>query len=409
MRTEMAAMRDGVRLATDVYLPSGAGPWPVILERTPYGRAATRHTEISLANPTPRDGAALAAACNARGYAVVLQDCRGRYGSEGRFVKYLADGADGADTCGWINEQPWCDGHICTIGVSYGAHMQAALGCLDPPGLVAQVLDSGGFNDAWASGARQGGAFELRQATWALREAMNSPEAKADPVLRAALEAEDIHAWFAALPWQRGHSPLRHHRDYEATLFEQMRHGARDGFWKQVGIWAEGFHYRYSRADCVHLSSWFDPYVPTATGNFRGLRNAARGRQRLVLGRWTHGNRSARVRQPHHPADRRRVRAAIRCGRPEQARNRAGEPRHQRPRSHARRRDAYPDRGSGQGHRGECSSGGSEARPLHLPVRHGHWDRHGPEDTGACDGAVLHHQGAGHGHRPRTLDGQGFR
>ena len=55
-------------------------------------------------------------------------------------------------------------------------------------------------------------------------------------------------------------------------------------FWQQVGIWAEGFHHRYSRADCVHLSSWFDPYLLTATGNYRGLKRAGRGRQRLILG-----------------------------------------------------------------------------------------------------------------------------
>jgi putative CocE/NonD family hydrolase len=295
MRSEMVAMRDGVRLATDIHLPAGDGPWPVVLERTPYGRAAVRRTERSLADPAPRDAAALAGAITARGYAAVFQDCRGRYGSEGQFVKYLADGEDGADTCAWIGEQPWCDGHICTIGLSYGAHTQAALGCLDPPGLVAQVLDCGGFNDAWASGARQGGAFELRQATWAHRQAILSPEAEADPVLRAALAAEDIHAWFAALPWRQGQSPLRHHPDYEAYLFDQWRHGRRDEFWQRVGTWAEGFHHRYSRADCVHVSSWFDPYVPTATGNYADLHAAGRGRQRLILGPWTHGNRSARV------------------------------------------------------------------------------------------------------------------
>ena len=287
--TEMVALRDGVRLATDIHLPDGKGPWPVILERTPYGRAAARRSE------TPPDAAALAAACTARGYALVLQDCRGRGDSEGRFVKYTAEGEDGADTCAWITEQPWCDGRICTLGLSYAAHAQAALGCLDPPGLVAQVLDSGGFNDAWASGVRQGGAFELRQAAWACRQALSSPQAVADPALRAALQEEDIRAWFAALPWRPGQSPLRHHPDYEAVLLGQWRHGVRDGYWKRVGTWAEGFHHRYSRADCVHLSSWFDPYVPTATGNFRGLSAAGRGRQRLILGPWTHGEHGRRV------------------------------------------------------------------------------------------------------------------
>ena len=62
-----------------------------------------------------------------------------------------------------------------------------------------------------------------------------------------------------------------------------------------MGLWADGFHHRYSRADCVHVSSWFDPYVSTATGNYRGLSAAGRGRQRLILGPWTHGERGARV------------------------------------------------------------------------------------------------------------------
>ncbi len=278
MRTEMLVMRDGVRLATNVHLPAGDGPWPVVLERTPYGRASD-----------------LAAAINARGYALVVQDCRGRGELEGHFVKYLAEGADGADTCGWITEQSWCDGRICSIGLSYGAHAQAALGCLDPPGLVAQVLECGGFNDAWASGVRQGGAFELRQAVWAFQQAIQSPEAAADSQAVAALAAEDIRAWFTAWPWQQGYSPLRHFPHAEAGLFDLLCQGTRDGFWKQVGLWAEGFHHRYSRADCVHVSSWFDPYVPTATGNYRGLSAAGRGRQWLVLGPWTHGDHSARV------------------------------------------------------------------------------------------------------------------
>ena len=216
----------------------------------------------------------LAGFFNARGYAVVYQDNRGRHGSEGRFVKYLSDGEDGFDTCAWIMAQPWCDGRICTMGLSYAAHTQAALGCLDAPGLVAQVLDCGGFANAWTGGIRQFGAFELKQATWALRQAILSPEAAADPVMRAALEAEDIRAWFTRMPWKPGHSPLRHHPDYEAYLFEQWTHGAFDAFWQQLGIWAEGYYERYSRADCVHMSSWFDPYALTAASNYMGLKRA---------------------------------------------------------------------------------------------------------------------------------------
>ena len=292
LRTEMVAMRDGVRLATDIHLPDGAGPFPAILERTPYGRNETSRSEVTTADPAPRPRAEIAAHFTAHGYAVVYQDCRGRHGSEGRFIKYLSDGEDGFDTCAWLTGQNWCDGRIATMGLSYAAHTQAALGCLDPPGLVAQVLDCGGFCNAWQGGIRQSGAFELKQAAWAHKQAALSPEAAADPVLRAALDAEDIRAWFTRMPWKPGHSPLRHHADYEAYLFEQWTHGSFDAYWQQLGIWTAGFHDRYSRAACVHMSSWFDPYPLTATGNYLGLKRAGRGPQRLILGPWTHGDRS---------------------------------------------------------------------------------------------------------------------
>ncbi|HLY91298.1 MAG TPA: CocE/NonD family hydrolase, partial [Acetobacteraceae bacterium] len=98
--------------------------------------------------------------------------------------------------------------------------------------------------------------------------------------------------WFMRMPWKPGHSPLRHHPDYEAYLFGQWTHGAFDEFWQQLGIWTAGWHERYSRAACVHMSSWWDPYPLTATGNYLGLKRAGRGQQRLILGPWTHGDRS---------------------------------------------------------------------------------------------------------------------
>ncbi len=290
--TQMVAMRDGVRLATDIHFPAGAGPFPVLLERTPYGRDDTSRSEICAADRTARTRADVAAVFAEAGLAVVYQDTRGRHGSEGRFVKYLSDGEDGFDTCAWIRAQPWCDGRICTMGLSYAAHTQAALGCLAPEGVVAQVLDSGGFCNAWTGGIRQFGAFELKQVTWAYKQAQLSPEAEADPVMRAALAAEDIRDWFTRMPWRPGQSPLRQHPDYEAYLLDQWHHGSFDAFWQQLGIWAEGYHAGYAAADCVHMSSWFDPYPLTATGNYRGLKRAGRGNQRLILGPWTHGDRS---------------------------------------------------------------------------------------------------------------------
>jgi putative CocE/NonD family hydrolase len=288
----MVACRDGVRLATDVYLPEGAGPFPVILERTPYGKRAVSRSEVTEADPTPAMRGAIAAGFTAHGYAVVYQDCRGRGGSEGAFVKYLADGEDGVDCCAWIMAQPWCNGRIGTMGLSYAAHTQAALGCLDPPGLAAQILDSGGFSDAWNGGIRRGGAFELKQATWAFNQGRLAPETLTEPVRAAAFAAEDLAAWFARFPWKPGHSPVRHAPDYEAYLFEQWTHGAFDEYWQRLGLYARGWHDRYAPVPTVHMSSWYDPYSRTATENYMGLRDAGRGQPSLILGPWTHGNRS---------------------------------------------------------------------------------------------------------------------
>src|SRR4029077_9082275 len=101
--------------------------------------------ERTAAVARPRSRAEAAAYFVGHGYAVAYQDCRGRYRSGGHFTKYLSEAEDGCDTLTWLLRQPWCNGSVGTFGLSYAAHTQAALGCLDPPGLAAQFLDCGGF------------------------------------------------------------------------------------------------------------------------------------------------------------------------------------------------------------------------------------------------------------------------
>ncbi len=290
-------MRDGVRLATDIYRPAVDGrpldgPFPVILERTPYGKAMTSRSERTAREAAPRSRRDVAAAFVREGYVVVYQDTRGRYGSEGRFVKYLSDGADGYDTVAWITAQPWCNGKVGTMGLSYAAHTQSALACLDPPGLAAMFLDSGGFSNAYQSGIRQGGAFELKQATWAFNNALVSPEITASSLKRKAMGAVDLRSWFRHMPWSRGHSPLALAPSYEDYLFEQWEQGSFGDYWKQVGIHAEGAYDTYADVPVVHMSSWYDPYPRTAVENYLGLKARKTGPVRLILGPWTHGDRS---------------------------------------------------------------------------------------------------------------------
>jgi putative CocE/NonD family hydrolase len=293
----MVRMRDGVRLATDVYRPARdgkplSGRFPVILERTPYGKTVVSRSELSVSDPAPKSRAEVARFFVSRGYVVIYQDCRGRYGSEGEFVKYLSDGADGYDTCAWIVAQPWYDGKIGTMGLSYAAHTQGALGCANPPGVAAMFLDSGGFANAYQGGIRQGGAFELKQVTWAYSAALESPEVANDPLRLKAMKSIDIRAWFARMPWKKGQSPLSLAPEYEDYTFEQWRHGDFDSYWKQMGIYAEGFYGPFSDAPMVHMSSWYDPYPRTATQNYIGLSRLKRSPVRLILGPWTHGDRT---------------------------------------------------------------------------------------------------------------------
>ena len=292
-RDVMVTMRDGVRLSTDIYRPAGVdGPLPVLLERTPYDKRGTSHADCSLADPTPRSKPEIAAAFARRGYWYVLQDCRGRFGSEGVFTKYLAEGEDGVDTLDWIIRQSWCSGRVGTLGLSYGAHVQSALAANDPPGLAVMFLDSGGFSSAWHSGIRQGGAFELKQLTWALKHARLSPQTAADPERRAALDAEDIGDGIRVNPWLRGVSPLRAAPEYEAYVVEQWANESFSDFWRQPVLNARGSYDSFADVPMVYMSSWFDPYALSATENYVGLAATKRGPIKLVLGPWTHGQRS---------------------------------------------------------------------------------------------------------------------
>ncbi|MFG6667780.1 CocE/NonD family hydrolase [Halomonas sp. HNIBRBA4712] len=287
----MVTMRDGIRLATDIYLPEKIGHWPVVLERTPYDKSNHSRSEVDR-HGRKLGREAMAQAFVDRGFAIIFQDCRGRYQSEGTFIKYIHEAEDGVDTLEWIREQPWCNGRIGTMGLSYAAHTQLALACLAPAGLACMVLDSGGFSNAFESGIRQGGAFELKQATWAFKQAAKSPEAHSATRISAALAQEDICAWFRRMPWIPGHSPLRHVPAYESYLFEQWQHGRFDEYWKKLGIYAKGYYDTIPDIPMMFVSSWYDAYVRSTLENYTELKRRHRSDKQLIMGPWLHGDRN---------------------------------------------------------------------------------------------------------------------
>lgn len=291
-RTLAVPMRDGILLAADLFTTDpDPGPRPVILERTPYGRREKRGSDQSRHGqplPTPEE---ISAFFVRAGYHVVRQDARGRGDSQGTFVKYLGEGPDGADTVEWIATQPWCDGRVAMTGVSYSAHVQSAAAAEAPPHLAAMFMDSGGFASAYEAGMRMGGAFELKQVTWAFRHGEESPEASRDPLVRKAFAETDLRDWFSVLPWRPGVSPLRHVTAYERYLLEQWNHDAFGAYWKQPAIYGRGSYERFPDVPTLHMASWYDPYVRSTIENFRTLDRLKTAPTYLVMGPWTHGAR----------------------------------------------------------------------------------------------------------------------
>lgn len=171
---------DGTPLHTEIHLPDGDGPWPAMLLRTPYGTPDQR----LLAPDQARRGTA----------AVVVQDCRGRFGSGGEFDLGARDDVDGAAAIAWVREQPWCDGNVALYGFSYGAFTQlrAMVGGAVPI-CAAPIMGPG-----WWRGLdfRQHGAFHLALAAhWLTHQAANdpaTPEHLREEIAGRALEFQQI-------------------------------------------------------------------------------------------------------------------------------------------------------------------------------------------------------------------------
>jgi putative CocE/NonD family hydrolase len=283
-KDERIVARDGTPLAADVYLPAAGGApaegrHPTLLARTPYGKAAEGETAKWFA---------------ARGYAVVVNDCRGRFGSEGRWRMLLDDPADGTDVAKWIAAQPWSTGKIGTFGTSYVGGTQHALACANPPGLACMIpVDS--VSNAGVAGIRHSGAFELRFFNWAyLHGGPNSRPAQADPSLKAALarEAKLVPQHLARLPLRPGTTPLKNVPDTEAWLAEVMRHGDLDAYWKQPGYSVVDNVDEYADVPVYHVTGWYDSWCRQNVMNWQALSAAKKSPQRLIVGPWTHGSQT---------------------------------------------------------------------------------------------------------------------
>ncbi len=125
-RDVVVPMRDGVQLRADILRPS-EGRFPTLIYRTPYGKRDAQEDYTTFARAV------------ARGYAVVVQDVRGRYSSDGQFRPYEHEGRDGYDTIEWAARQSWSNGRVGTFGLSYPGAVQWLAAVENPPHLEAMV------------------------------------------------------------------------------------------------------------------------------------------------------------------------------------------------------------------------------------------------------------------------------
>ena len=287
----MIPMRDGVKLAADIYRPARGGyaadgKFPVILMRTPYNKESS---------------AASATVLVPHGYVVVLEDVRGRYKSEGHWLALASDPEDGYDTAKWIGAQSWCDGGIGTIGSSYAGATQHAMAIAGAPYLKA-MIPRNAMSDFGRYGVRHNGAFELRFFNWVftLGNATGTtdalPAAKraaSDPAAAEALAqmGNDVRQYARNLPLRPGTTPLKFAPDYEKWLVEAMGHGDYDNFWKNAGSSVVDHLSEYKDVPEYHTTGWYDSWgTQVANLNFVELRKSKRSLQRLIVGPWIHSS-----------------------------------------------------------------------------------------------------------------------
>jgi uncharacterized protein len=258
-------MRDGVVLRADVYRPETDLPVPAIVNRTPYDRTSPL---IQLAAIEPQRVVEA-------GFALVCQDVRGRFASEGDFYTFFSDVEDTFDTVEWSAEQPWCDGNVGMAGRSYAAAVQWLGAALRPPHLkaISPIVTGSDFYNGWIY---EGGAFQLGfNVFWIWL--MTNP--------RGIKELEDVYR----------HLPLRTLPIPDlawARLYAHwVAHSTDDHYWRALSI-----NRRYDRIDvpAFIIGGWYDVFIRGTLENYAGLRArfGADGSRapRLLVGPWAHGS-----------------------------------------------------------------------------------------------------------------------
>ena len=262
VETTPLTMRDGIKLATDVYRDDSVATAPVVLMRTPYDRTKAKGNAERFAKA---------------GYIAVIQDCRGTRASEGVMAPYNNEGQDGYDTIEWITRQPWCSGRIGMMGGSYVGAVQWQAAVEHPPGLSAIAPQA-----TWSSFYRNlylGGAVRLSLIAGWIAGNTAKPEGAKPADMNAALMHLPLSGVDEAIGW-----PM-------PWLDAFLTHPEPNGFWNRLDLTSR---LPELTLPALHVVGYYDFFSRESVGNFMIMRNqardhATRNQQRLILGPWDHG------------------------------------------------------------------------------------------------------------------------
>jgi hypothetical protein len=272
-------MRDNVHLQADIWRPHADGLYPILLQRTPYNRADSFATVVNAGIEPLRAVAA--------GYAVVIQDTRGRFGSQGQFDPFRTEAEDGCDTISWLAEQPYSNGKIGMYGASYYAATQLLAATERPPALkaIAPQVTASDYHDSWTY---HGGALQLGFSLyWALGLASAELIRRRSAGETLDGEAKELAALIAD-PWTAfAIRPLNKIGALAALLpawNDWLDHPANDEYWQAFSVAAQ-----HPPVDipALHVGGWFDLFLRGTLASYAQMSSTG-APQRMIIGPWAH-------------------------------------------------------------------------------------------------------------------------
>ena len=281
--------RDGVRLYADVFRPDAPGRFPVLLSRSPYGKEGAGR------NP---NGSNIFFAQS--GYVTVMQDCRGRFSSEGEYDTIFQEIEDGYDAVKWAARLPWSNGRVGTTGQSYLGLTQYAIACNDPmpPSLqaMAPVSASSDYHASWiyhTGGAAMWGWMVpyaiLKGRNTLERQGLSELLAKMDEYVEPAANfGQPLRdKWYGHLPIKDWNDLLKETAPYFA---DHVKHADDGEYWYRANV---NRHAESVNVPMLHVSSWYDIFAEGAFNAYESIRDRsrfsqARAGQRLIMGPWGH-------------------------------------------------------------------------------------------------------------------------